>query len=249
MDTEELNKKAVIAGIPRAIIEKDYALSIVLFHVSKSRLADKLVFKGGTALKKIYFADARFSEDLDFSVLDVDEREIMNELNALFEGKEFNGVRFITLEKEKTRVGMHAALKFSSILGQPQRIRFDFSFRDNLALKPERRIVADDYGLGDAKLLVLPLEELFAEKIHALYGRTAARDLYDAWFLSKHGVKTDQRIIAKKFAYYGETYEPDALANRIASFKKDWTRDLAQFMKNVPDFDLVANETIGFLKK
>lgn len=54
MDAEELNEKAVKAGIPRAIMEKDYALSVVLFHVSKSRLAGKLVFKGGTALKKIY---------------------------------------------------------------------------------------------------------------------------------------------------------------------------------------------------
>jgi predicted nucleotidyltransferase component of viral defense system len=50
MDAEELNRRAVIAGIPRAIVEKDYALSIVLFHISKSGLAGKLVFKGGTAL-------------------------------------------------------------------------------------------------------------------------------------------------------------------------------------------------------
>jgi predicted nucleotidyltransferase component of viral defense system len=30
-------------------------------------LRDTLVFKGGTALKKCYFGDYRFSEDLDFT--------------------------------------------------------------------------------------------------------------------------------------------------------------------------------------
>ena len=32
-------------------------------------LRDTLVFKGGTALRKCYFGDYRFSEDLDFSTL------------------------------------------------------------------------------------------------------------------------------------------------------------------------------------
>ncbi|MCX6777399.1 MAG: nucleotidyl transferase AbiEii/AbiGii toxin family protein [Candidatus Micrarchaeota archaeon] len=249
MDAEELNKRAMTAGVPRAIVEKDYALSVVLLGISKSPLAAKVVFKGGTALKKAYFPEARFSEDLDFSVAAGDENGIMAGLKALFEGKELNGVRFIALEREKTRAGLRVALKFSSVLGQPQRIRFDFSFRENLALKPEEKIVADDYGLGEAKLLILPLEELFAEKIRALFGRTAARDLYDVWFLFKRGVKTSKRVIEKKFAYYEEKYEPAALKDKLESFRRDWKRDLAQFIKQVPDFDATANETINFLDR
>ncbi len=249
MDAEELNKRAVIAGVPRAIVEKDYALSMVLFHVSKSGLAGKLVFKGGTALKKIYFPGARFSEDLDFNALAVDEKGILHELRELFEGRELGGIKFIALEKEKTRAGLRAALKFSFILGHPQRIRFDFSFRENQALKPVEKIVVDDYGLGEAKLLVLPLEELFAEKIHALSGRTAARDLYDAWFLFKRGAKTSRELVELKFAYYGEKYAPGKLKERIESFRRDWKQDLAQFMRSVPDFDAAASETIAFLEQ
>ncbi len=46
-------------------------------------LAGNLVFKGGTVLKKVYFRDYRFSEDLDFTLLD---NGIMNEaLLAEFE--------------------------------------------------------------------------------------------------------------------------------------------------------------------
>jgi predicted nucleotidyltransferase component of viral defense system len=248
MDAEELNHRSIIAGVPRAIIEKDFALSVVLVTISESRLVGKIIFKGGTALKKVYFPEARFSEDLDFAALDIGEGKILNELKTLFEGRELNGVRFGVLEKEKTAAGLRTALKFTSILGQPQRIRFDFSFRENLVLKPEEKAVVDDYGLGEAKLLVLPLEELFAEKIQALFSRTAARDLYDVWYLFKCGAKTERKLIDRKFAYYKENFGYSNFKEEIESFRQDWKRDLAQFMKNVPEFDSVVGEVDGRLR-
>src|SRR5205809_7544860 len=57
-------------GMSRHIIEKDYLLSWVLAGISGvPELREHLVFKGGTALKKCYFGEYRFSEDLDFSLL------------------------------------------------------------------------------------------------------------------------------------------------------------------------------------
>lgn len=57
------------SGIGWGIIEQDYALSWVLFGISKvEKLKSSLVFKGGTALKKCYFGNYRFSQDLGFSV-------------------------------------------------------------------------------------------------------------------------------------------------------------------------------------
>lgn len=54
--------------VQQYIVEKDYALSYLLAAiVSTDGLGDNLVLKGGTALKKLYFADYRFSEDLDYS--------------------------------------------------------------------------------------------------------------------------------------------------------------------------------------
>jgi len=50
-------------------LEKDYALSYLLAGMAQvGTLVDTLVLKGGTALRKFYFSDYRFSEDLDFSV-------------------------------------------------------------------------------------------------------------------------------------------------------------------------------------
>ena len=56
------------AGVPLDVVQKDYALSYFLAGIaSQPALADTLVFKGGTALKKCLFGDYRFSEGLDFS--------------------------------------------------------------------------------------------------------------------------------------------------------------------------------------
>ena len=58
-------------GIPWEVLERDYLLSWVLIGISEvPMLRDSLVFKGGTALRKCYFGDYRFSEDLDFSALE-----------------------------------------------------------------------------------------------------------------------------------------------------------------------------------
>lgn len=55
--------------IPEAVIEKDYCITWFLIGLSKSSLKNELVFKGGTCLRRCYFRDYRFSEDLDFTLI------------------------------------------------------------------------------------------------------------------------------------------------------------------------------------
>src|SRR5207247_8156744 len=76
-------------GIPWEILDRDYLLSWILAGIAQvDSLRDKLVFKGGTALKKCYFGDYRFSEDLDFSAVggastgEAMEREIRQACDA-----------------------------------------------------------------------------------------------------------------------------------------------------------------------
>ncbi|MDD5368045.1 MAG: nucleotidyl transferase AbiEii/AbiGii toxin family protein [Anaerolineaceae bacterium] len=55
-------------GVQQYIVEKDYALSYLVAAINATaELSENLVLKGGTALKKLYFGDYRFSEDLDYS--------------------------------------------------------------------------------------------------------------------------------------------------------------------------------------
>jgi predicted nucleotidyltransferase component of viral defense system len=66
----EIQQKANAVAVRDQQIEKDYILSWLLFGISKHETLSKtIVFKGGTVLKKVYFENYRFSEDLDFTLL------------------------------------------------------------------------------------------------------------------------------------------------------------------------------------
>ena len=66
--TQLIRNVAQNRGVQQSIVEKDYALSYLLAAVAATDgLSENLVLKGGTALKKLYFPEYRFSEDLDYS--------------------------------------------------------------------------------------------------------------------------------------------------------------------------------------
>jgi predicted nucleotidyltransferase component of viral defense system len=67
---ERLLHEARRLSVPIDVVELDYSLSYALAAVfANDALRESLVFKGGTALHKAYFADYRFSVDLDFTAL------------------------------------------------------------------------------------------------------------------------------------------------------------------------------------
>ena len=55
--------------IPVSVLERDNCFACFLAGLAESDLQQSLAFKGGTALKRCYFGDYRFSEDLDFTLL------------------------------------------------------------------------------------------------------------------------------------------------------------------------------------
>ncbi len=68
--TQTLRRSARAHNIRLDIVEKDYALSYLLAAITRTAgLGDHLALKGGTALRKVYYPDYRFSEDLDYSTL------------------------------------------------------------------------------------------------------------------------------------------------------------------------------------
>jgi predicted nucleotidyltransferase component of viral defense system len=65
----ELQAHAVRDGVPLETVEQDYAISYVLSALSQiPELSEILLFRGGTALRKCYFKNYRYSKDLDYSV-------------------------------------------------------------------------------------------------------------------------------------------------------------------------------------
>lgn len=66
MDEKSFRNLANKYHVSLGTLEKDYALTNLLSIITNFSKLDKMVFKGGTAIKKIYFENFRFSEDLDF---------------------------------------------------------------------------------------------------------------------------------------------------------------------------------------
>src|ERR1700684_803992 len=82
--------------IPESVLERDYCLAWFLSAVAESDLKATLAFKGGTALKRCYFGDYRFSEDLDFTLARAAEfAEIRDGLEEVYHHvAQASGIRF-----------------------------------------------------------------------------------------------------------------------------------------------------------
>lgn len=63
-----VEQTALRRGLSKKIVEKDLWVSTLLEIIFSFSFADKLVFKGGTSLSKVWGLIDRFSEDIDLAV-------------------------------------------------------------------------------------------------------------------------------------------------------------------------------------
>ena len=194
-------------GIPWIVLERDYLLSWVLAGIGRVvPLRGGLVFKGGTALKKCYFGDYRFSEDLDFSMVGgaLAGNEIEQAMNAVcvtaqelldeFAPVEINCERYT--EKEPHPGGQEAFTIRARFPWQRQphtRVTVEISLDEKVITEPVERDVIHEYGEPlEARIYAYTLEEIVTEKLRTIlqhmerlrergWSRSRARDYYDLW--------------------------------------------------------------------
>lgn len=65
---ELINRTAEYFEIPEVYVEKDYWVTRILLQLSQSEFRDDFIFKGGTALSKVFGLIQRFSEDVDLAM-------------------------------------------------------------------------------------------------------------------------------------------------------------------------------------
>ena len=85
---QEIIAEAARLSLQPHVVEKDYVLGWVLAGISAhDAFHDTWIFKGGTCLKKCFFETYRFSEDLDFTLRDVnhiDENFLTQAFSSFF---------------------------------------------------------------------------------------------------------------------------------------------------------------------
>ncbi|MFQ5479152.1 MAG: nucleotidyl transferase AbiEii/AbiGii toxin family protein [Candidatus Binatia bacterium] len=194
-------------GIPWELLERDYLLSWVLAGIGRlDALRDTLIFKGGTALKKCYFGNYRFSEDLDFSAagdIPTDaamEEAIRNACAAAAQLLDEYAPVEITCERYSERHPHPGGQEAFTIRARlpwqrtPQtRVIVETAVDEKILKSPLVLPVLHEYGEPlEAKIRVYALEEIVAEKLRAIlqhvkklrergWSRSRARDYYDLW--------------------------------------------------------------------
>jgi len=247
---DKIRKIARDKKFPAGVIEKDYALSWLLYGIFSSDLKDILVFKGGTALSKIYFPKTwRLSEDLYFTVVKkVEASKIKSMLADCFEAlNEKSGMAFSLAEFHPTPGHIIGTVQFSGPLGKNS-IRVDISLNERLAEKPLLKEITDDYAdVGRFGILVYSLDEIFAEKLRSIIQRGKSRDYFDVWMMFKNEEFDKAKIKGLFIKKCGDknvepSYELFFEKTKINEARDFWKTGLSRLMNEVPDFDRVVSD-------
>jgi predicted nucleotidyltransferase component of viral defense system len=197
MDRDFAIKLAAEIGIDAEQVVREEAELIVLKELFESPFYDRLVFKGGTALRLIY-GSFRFSEDLDFSIT-----------KAIGFSDFQRAVERVVKKDERFSV-RDLASKYYTYLAQ---IRVKEPWRAlafSIKIEISRRVVGNkpaDYvnmlaktPATNATVMVrtLTLEKMLADKLKAIKERKMPRDIFDIWFISQ---KINCPFALKNFGY------------------------------------------------
>lgn len=207
---KEIRDKAKEWKVSPNTVDKDYVLGHFLFCFFNFQNNKELfVFKGGTCLRKCYFSNYRFSEDLDFTLLEkgfeLNEEWLLEiiEMCSKQSGIRFHLTKFEEKRFKDVKKGYQAVIAFWGVNHNQNtppppmerwqtKIELDFSFDETVLFPinylPIKHRYSDGEKLSNFNIPAYSLEEVLTEKVRAFYQRSykAPRDFYDVWYLLNH---------------------------------------------------------------
>lgn len=247
----EVQRIAGALGLEPRVIDHDYVLGCYLcFLGNQSTVQKKWLFKGGTALRKCYFEEYRFSDDLDFTVLGVisvenlrnvlrsaniamqdaigirtDEREIVVDIIEDDYGK----------ESYEARIYYFGPWNYG---GSPRSIRIHTNREESLVFPTNMLSVFHQYSdrgeLPPATIQVYCLEEMMAEKLRAFSGQrkqAIPHDIFDLYHLSRNVDSVEKVVEAfpQKCQAKGislDSIDLDKVIARKSEYENNWRQGL-----------------------
>jgi predicted nucleotidyltransferase component of viral defense system len=209
-------------GVSKSVIDKDWMLGHFIAAIfNEPELKETLIFKGGTCLKKCWFEEYRFSEDLDFTSKSQELELTQQHLKFITKYVEDNTevkTHIVSLKplKFKDRLtGYEAIIKFwgadhprNIMPPTPDRwqtkIKIEIILYEEMIFDVSQQKVTHPYSDTLKLETTIPcykIEEVLAEKLRALIQRsyTAPRDYYDIWYLSNNFPDLDWKSIVVAF--------------------------------------------------
>jgi len=215
---EEIKRLSIRNQIAPITIAREYVQHNYLSELYKLKGAEKLLFKGGTALRVIY-QSPRFSEDLDFTgIQNVSYYEIENILTNTLKNLSNWGFD-IDIDEAKKTTGGYLAKILISFLTFKMVLKLEISFRQNREkIKTEISSIENEY-IARYSIIHLSQQEIINGKINALLSRSKPRDWYDLYFFlhNKMLVPTQKNLF------------PEILA-KLKKTKMDFKKELKEFL-------------------
>ena len=270
IDKREILDRAAATGLNPHVVEKDYVLGWLLWGVANHEAtANSWIFKGGTCLKKCFFETYRFSEDLDFTLVDPKHlnedflRQVFADVAAAVYDQ--TGIeipagtqRFDIYRNPRGHTSCQARIPYRGPVSPPSlpRVKFDLTTDELVVLPPVRLRVFHPYSdepTGGISVSSYAYEEAFAEKTRALGERSRPRDLYDVVNLFRHAEARPEPavlfdVLRQKCAF--KNVEPPAYGRLEASralMEGSWSQMLGHQLRMLPPFETFWDELPAFL--
>ena len=242
IDRRELLARARERRLPLMMIEKDYVLGWLLFGLMG---IPDLVFKGGTALAKVYFPQTwRLSEDLDFATMPEKWGGLPEQIpKALNKVTAKSGVE-LNIKSQHTNPGyLQLKIQYSGPLGRNW-LKVDITLEPPIGEVLSKSLLRSYTDYPDFTVKVESLEEIFAQKLRALVQRKKVRDYYDIWRMTEQKVDKAQvaRLFVEKLRNVGikwnglqDVFPPD-IELILAGY---WEKELGRLVWPVPEMSKV----------
>lgn len=165
-------------------IVREYVQHLFLSALYKLPEAEKLLFKGGTALRFLY-GSPRFSEDLDFTGENIHRCQTIDNLfvNALSK-IEKQGIK-VDFKEAKPTAGGYLGIIHYELYDFIEDMKFEISLRERRVSTKEITTIVNDYTLAYI-IVSLSGVKIVQGKTAALLKRKKPRDYYDMYFILRH---------------------------------------------------------------
>ncbi len=245
------------------IAEKEVVLAFLLQLLSERGILNRLAFKGGTCLRKMFVGShGRFSTDLDFTGIEPhDHEDVVLGMMQAFE-QPFHEIRFAIPDaayyetQDGLSWGVNPTYSHQWNASGNSEVRVQVSRRETPTLPTQRRPqIEQSYfrllPFVPAEITCLALPEILAEKIRACYQRNKARDIYDLGMFARRPLDRTlvRRLVVLKLWQAGDTFDPARLMQKFREGQEfDWD-DLRQLLNRATAIDrerICADCVAGF---
>lgn len=162
-------------------IEQDLIICRALNSIfNDDVLKDKLAFRGGTALHKLFInPPVRYSEDID--LVQINKEPFGDMINRLRDCLSFLGQPRLRQKAHNNTL----VFQVDSNLGPKIKIKVEVNTREQFSILGYKKIpfeVNSSWHASKSLITTFELEEILATKLRALYQRKKGRDLFDLWY-------------------------------------------------------------------